>query len=172
MTLSDRIAVLRAGRLDQVAPPLTVYHRPRTRFVAEFVGDSNIFLGTFTAAGAAGAGGVTVEGFGTLVVTAGAPSPRAGHPVGVLVRPERVRLAGPGDAGAWPNQVPLAIDTIVNYGDSLLVAGTARGRRLRLRLAGAPPPAIREGATVLVGWGPEDAHLFEAAPDAPASAAP
>src|SRR5947199_5392923 len=46
MTMSDRIAVFSHGKLEQVAPPLDVYHRPRTRFVGEFIGYSNIFAGT------------------------------------------------------------------------------------------------------------------------------
>ena len=49
MTMSDRIAVFSHGTLEQVAPPLEVYHRPRTRFVGEFIGDSNIFAGTVDA---------------------------------------------------------------------------------------------------------------------------
>src|SRR5262245_4574942 len=49
MTMSDRIAVFSHGRLEQVAPPLEVYHRPCTRFVGEFIGDSNIFAGTVDA---------------------------------------------------------------------------------------------------------------------------
>jgi putative spermidine/putrescine transport system ATP-binding protein len=44
-TLSDRVAVMRAGRLEQIGQPLEIYDRPRTRFVAEFMGASNIFEG-------------------------------------------------------------------------------------------------------------------------------
>src|SRR5439155_6671766 len=50
MTMSDRIAVFNHGTLEQVAPPLDVYHRPRTRFVGEFIGDSNFFTGRIDAA--------------------------------------------------------------------------------------------------------------------------
>jgi hypothetical protein len=80
--------------------------------------------------------------------------------VDVLVRPERVQLAGPGAEAALPNQLVMAIDVIVNYGDSVLVIGSARGQRLRMRIAGAQPEAIREGATVIVGWRPGDEHLI------------
>jgi ABC-type Fe3+/spermidine/putrescine transport system ATPase subunit len=41
LSISDRIAVMRAGRLDQYAPPLDIYYRPATRFVADFVGRAN-----------------------------------------------------------------------------------------------------------------------------------
>src|SRR5262249_24106220 len=46
MTMSDRIAVFRQGRLEQLAAPLEVYRAPQTRFVGEFIGDSNFFAGT------------------------------------------------------------------------------------------------------------------------------
>ena len=48
----------------------------------------------------------------------------------------------------------MAIGVIVNYGDSVLVIGSAGGQRLRMRIAGAQPDAVREGATVTVGWRP------------------
>jgi putative spermidine/putrescine transport system ATP-binding protein len=131
MTMSDRIAVFNHGKLEQVGPPLEVYHRPRTRFVAEFIGDSNIFR----------------EEIG-------------GRAVDVLVRPERIQLVGSGTT-PLPNQLAMTITGIVNYGDSLVVLGTALGRPLRMRIAGHLPETIREGATVTVGWAPRDAHAIE-----------
>jgi hypothetical protein len=49
---------------------------------------------------------------------------------------------------------------IVNYGDSVLVIGDAGGQSVRMRIAGAQPDAVREGATVIVGWRPGDEHLI------------
>jgi hypothetical protein len=48
----------------------------------------------------------------------------------------------------------------VNYGDSVLTIGDAAGQVIRVRIAGAPPEAVREGATVTVGWAPGDEHLI------------
>src|SRR5262249_46593523 len=45
LALSDRIAVMRAGRIEQLGTPAEIYHRPRSRFVAEFVGVANIIDG-------------------------------------------------------------------------------------------------------------------------------
>src|SRR5437763_382028 len=77
----------------------------------------------------------------------------------VLVRPERVQLAGTGGP-TLPNTISMKIAVIVNYGDSVLVIGDARGHPVRMRLAGAPPEAVREAATVTIGWLPTDAHLI------------
>jgi len=76
--------------------------------------------------------------------------------VDVLVRPERVQLAGRG----VPEVLSMKVTVTVNYGDSVLVIGDARGHAVRMRIAGAQPEAIREGATVTVGWAPGDAHLI------------
>ncbi len=51
MSLSTRIAVMRAGRVEQVGAPVTVYETPATQFVAEFLGGANILRGEFSAAG-------------------------------------------------------------------------------------------------------------------------
>ncbi len=158
MTMSDRIAVFNHGKLEQVAPPLEVYHRPLTRFVAEFIGDSNIFAGTVDTARP---GRITLDRLGSIQVEPEACRRIGKRSVDVLVRPERIQLAGPENTEILPNQMPMVVEAIVNYGDSLVAIGTAQGRRLRVRLATPQPAAIREGTTVTVGWEPRDAHLID-----------
>ena len=153
MTMSDRIAVFNHGTLEQVAPPLEVYHRPRTRFVGEFIGDSNFFAGRVDPAHP---GRVDVDGLEPIPVDPEACRRIGSGRVDVLVRPERVQLAGRG----VPEVLSMKVSVIVNYGDSVLVIGDARGHTVRMRIAGAQPEAIREGATVTVGWAPGDAHLI------------
>jgi putative spermidine/putrescine transport system ATP-binding protein len=157
MTMSDRIAVFSQGKLEQMAPPLEVYHRPRTRFVGEFIGDSNIFAGTVDASRP---GCVTLDALGPVRVDVEAWRRVGEGAVDVLVRPERVQLDAPGADSALPNRLTMQIGVIVNYGDSVLVIGSAGSQRLRMRIAGAQPDAVREGATVIVGWKPGDEHLI------------
>ena len=153
MTMSDRIAVFNRGRLEQVAPPLEVYQRPRTRFVGEFIGDSNFFTGTVDAGRP---GRVELDGLGPVQADPEACRRISDGRVDVLIRPERVRLADP----TLPNSISMKISVIVNYGDSVLVIGDARGHPVRMRLAGAPPATVREAATITIGWLPTDAHLI------------
>src|SRR5262249_9870496 len=157
MTMSDRIAVFNGGRLEQVAPPLDVYHRPRTRFVGEFIGDSNFFTGRVDRARD---GHVVLDGLGPIEVTTSACRGITTERVDVLVRPERIRPVAPGDDRPWSNRVSLDVGVIVNYGDTVLVIGTANGHPLRMRRGGGQPDAIKEGATVTVGWDAADAHLI------------
>lgn len=92
LTVSDRIAVLSQGRLEQFATPEEIYRRPATPFVAAFVGESNRFHGTVVAGGAVDIGG-------SVIALSGA----AAHPVGtrveVLTRPESTVLRDPSMPG-------------------------------------------------------------------------
>jgi putative spermidine/putrescine transport system ATP-binding protein len=154
MTMSDRIAVFRNGRLEQVGPPLEIYRTPATRFVGEFVGDSNFLPARRDPARP---GWIELEGLGPARIAGPAGTTAPAGAVDLLVRPERLRLVAGGADGL--NTLRMRIDTLVNYGDSLLAIGVAGDRPLRLRIAGATPDALREGATVTVGWEPGDGHL-------------
>jgi len=102
LSVSDRVAIMDAGRIRQVGTPVEVYTRPADRFVADFVGIANLVPGTVRA--------LTVEGLvldsplGTLTLP---PRPGAapGQRVTILLRPEAIRLFGaPG-----PDRIPARI---------------------------------------------------------------
>lgn len=103
LSLSDVVVVMNEGRVLQAAPPKVIYRSPKSRFVAEFVGEANLLTATVLRAGT---DGVLVEAGGrTLEVRApeeGVPAPGA---VGmVMVRPESVQLTLEGTSeahGAW-----------------------------------------------------------------------
>ncbi len=95
LSLADRVAVMRDGRIEQIGPPDDIYYRPETRFIGTFVGDANILPGERTRGGAQ-----TELGF---VVLADLPSESTGQTVDVLLRPEQLALKpcrddGPGCA--------------------------------------------------------------------------
>jgi len=91
LTLSDRIAVMKAGRILQCSTPRELYERPTSHDVAEFVGEMNFLPGRVLAAGAER---VTVEvpGFGRLAVPPGATVVGEGEAVTLALRPERLAL--------------------------------------------------------------------------------
>ncbi len=91
LAIADRVGVMRAGRLEQLAPPTEVYSRPATPFVAEFVGLTNRLAGTVSG------GTVTVRGRDLPLVDTSTPP----GPATALVRPEAVTLASDssGDSG-------------------------------------------------------------------------
>ncbi|MDP1837544.1 MAG: ABC transporter ATP-binding protein, partial [Reyranella sp.] len=86
LVLSDRIAVMDKGTIQQIATTTEIYERPANDFVADFVGESNIFHGTVSAVGA-----ITLDGGRMLKVRS---DKSAGAKVGVLMRPERFDTGG------------------------------------------------------------------------------
>jgi putative spermidine/putrescine transport system ATP-binding protein len=76
------------------------------------------------------------------------------------VRPERIKILGTGHAEQM-NAIDMTVNALVNYGDSVLAIGTSGDKPLRMRVAGAPPPELREGARLRVGWAPQDAYAVE-----------
>jgi putative spermidine/putrescine transport system ATP-binding protein len=155
MTMSDRIAVFCNGKVEQVGSPLDVYNRPANRFVGEFIGDSNFLAGRVDPSRP---GWVELAGIGPVRVAKHATLP-AGD-VDVMIRPERLRLRAPGKTDDTDNPIDLAVDDIINYGDSILVIGKAHGMPLRARLVGGDAAALRPGATLPLTWAPVDAHVL------------
>ena len=102
LTMSDRIGVMSAGKLQQVGSAKDIYTRPVNRFVASFIGETNFLTATGEA------GGMARLATGDLVEAA-AP---AGARVTLAVRPEQVRLAEAADPGA----IPATITNLVYFG--------------------------------------------------------
>lgn len=88
MALSDRVAVMRAGRIEQIGTPSEIYHRPASRFVAQFVGSSNLIEGRVVAGG--------VDSGGALWPVDWPATVEIGQRIAVLYRPEHLVI----DAGA------------------------------------------------------------------------
>ena len=155
MTMSDRIAVFCNGKVEQVGSPLDVYNRPANRFVGEFIRDSNFLAGRVDPSRP---GWVELAAIGPVRVAKQTTLP-AGD-VDLMIRPERLRLRTPGESDGADNAIDLVVDDIINYGDSILVIGKARGLPLRARIVGGDPERLRRGATLPLAWAPVDAHVL------------
>jgi putative spermidine/putrescine transport system ATP-binding protein len=146
LAMGDRVGVMSAGRLEQIAPPAELYDRPRTRFVAEFVGLTNRIPGI--------AGDGVVEVVGTRVpLLEGSAGP---GPVEALVRPEAIRIVP--DETAEPRvvavsflgslcraQVTLPDGTIVVGQLSATEAeGMAQGTPVRVSIVPSPVFAVAD----------------------------
>jgi spermidine/putrescine transport system ATP-binding protein len=128
MSMSDRIAVMKDGRIEQLDVPLAIYDRPATAFVADFIGDMNFLDGTVTAI-ADGRATIGVDGGGAVVAQAADGSPAAGSPVTVGVRPEKVTITQDGDGSA--NRLPGRLVTKMHLGDQVrLVLELADGHQV------------------------------------------
>ncbi|MEO6395545.1 MAG: ABC transporter ATP-binding protein [Devosia sp.] len=146
LSISDRIVVMNAGRVDQVGQPFEIYNRPATRFVATFVGTLN----TITAIVAdPAARSVTIDGQ-SASVPALPPGAKPGDPVSLALRPEAIALgeAGPGDIAlngtvSEVNFLGAVIRVRVGLGDNDLHVDIFNDQR-------TPPPAIGSPARLAI----------------------
>lgn len=154
MTLSDRIAVMQAGRVMQLGTPEEVYRRPISRFVATFLGTTNLLEGK--AARVAG-NTVTVALEGGAMVEASAPvPPTPGSPVQLAVRPESILLR------STPEGVPGTVEDVLFQGHRLIALfRTDSGQELRSYM---PPSGWRpaRGDRAWASWPAAEAGLIQA----------
>ncbi|XHR80005.1 MAG: ABC transporter ATP-binding protein [Gloeotrichia echinulata GP01] len=93
LSLSDRIAVMNQGKIEQIGTPSQIYEFPRTSFVADFIGDTNLFSGEISTVDASTIKIVTKTGL-TIVVTRREETPtQLAQPVVVSIRPEKIQLS-------------------------------------------------------------------------------
>jgi spermidine/putrescine transport system ATP-binding protein len=112
LTMSDRIAVINEGEVQQVADPPTLYERPNNRFVADFIGQTNVFSGTVESVNDGRVTLATSSG-GKVEASMGEAEVEVGQAAHAAVRPEKVRFGGQGD-----NVVTVRIHQIVYLGVS------------------------------------------------------
>ncbi|HRJ69051.1 MAG TPA: sn-glycerol-3-phosphate ABC transporter ATP-binding protein UgpC [Beijerinckiaceae bacterium] len=158
MTMADRIAVLKDGRLEQFGRPLDLYNRPANLFVAGFIGSPrmNFLDGTVAEIGSDGVS-IALKAGGTLKVPCSAGPSASASAVRLGVRPEHIALVenGTGD-------VPLSVSITEQLGgESYLHGALPSGETLSVRIPGQT--RVKRGETVgLTLAPPEHRHLFDA----------
>ncbi|MEU6784215.1 ABC transporter ATP-binding protein [Nonomuraea angiospora] len=150
MSLADRIAVFDSGKVRQVDEPISLYERPRTAFVADFVGANNLFHGT-----ASGLDGIKTDDFGML---AGAPLEEleAGAKALLAIRPEKVELAGESATRGLKGSV---LD-VSFYGGVSHISVDVPGHVKPVLVAVQGASTVKAGAKVKVRWKAEDAVIM------------
>ena len=128
LTMSDRIAVMSGGHVEQVGPPEEIYEEPATAYVADFLGVSNLM--DAVAEGSTGDGLCRVK-LGEFELHGGRGETRARGDVKVVIRPERVRVEPHGASGA--NRVPGMVRRSVYLGSSTqLIVQMAHGETVQV----------------------------------------
>ena len=152
LTMSDRVAVLSGGRIQQLDTPRAIYDQPKNAFVATFVGASNLFEGRID-------GGKLVTGDGVAITHA---QPGSTGAATALIRPEQFFLAGPPDAPS----LEVDLEQIVFVGSTFELFGrTSTGRRviaeipaMRRNLIGE----IEQSRRARLAYDPAAVHLIPA----------
>jgi iron(III) transport system ATP-binding protein len=144
LALSDRIAVVNQGKLEQVGSPAEVYEHPHTRFVGDFLGRTIILKGTMHKD--AGQSVVDVQGAGRVMVN-GDISFGEGAGVRILSRPEDISLLPAGELA--PNQVAGKVEHVAYMGDHLEYTIEAAGRTLLMPASKRDSYAVGAGVRLV-----------------------
>jgi len=160
LTMSDRIGVMSRGVLLQVGDPVTIYEKPATRFVADFIGESN-FLNATVVDKTNGRVQVSIAGE-QVFAQANDGALRRGQPVTVIVRPEKLMLYGP--QGTGPASLGGTIREVVYIGtDTRFVVQLPSGESIVARIqnvAGKGLGEYRVNDPVRVAWSHDDARVL------------
>jgi spermidine/putrescine transport system ATP-binding protein len=161
LALSHRIAVMNKGRVEQVDEPSRIYGFPRTRFVADFIGQCNLLSGQVTGY-SAGVATLDVPGLGP--VRAATPDTAVGAAATVALRPEKIRIGAraPGDAPG--NQFRGVVHDLLYMGDvTVYRVTTSGGSQLEALLANSQSGRAKffeAGDAVEMSWSPDAGHFL------------
>ncbi|MEU5609315.1 ABC transporter ATP-binding protein [Streptomyces sparsogenes] len=170
LTMSDRIAVMHRGLVEQVGPPQEVYERPATAFVAGFIGTSNLIGGRLTSAEAGT--GVLDLGDGQRITVPLRGSHAAGEDVELTVRPEKITLTTePTDTAS---RIRGTVREVVYLGTSTsYTVDTSTGAEMTVFQPndGSACATPARGDIVWLSWATDHSYLLTTAPAAAATAA-
>jgi spermidine/putrescine transport system ATP-binding protein len=160
LTMSDRIAVIRGGRLEQVGTPEEIYDTPASAFVARFIGSANLIPVEVERA-EDGRAVLRLPGGRRGEAETGGRSFAAGARALLMVRPERLEI-GPHEPAPGRVALPVTCTDLVFQGAVLRCAlvDPAGDQLVAYVEASRHEPAVRPGAALWLGWAPEAARLL------------
>jgi spermidine/putrescine transport system ATP-binding protein len=148
LAMSDRVAIMNGGRIEQLGPPDEVYGRPRTRFTALFVGDTNIFDGA-------------PNGNGRFV-SRGLELVASGAGTALSIRPERVLLDDTLPPAPGRNVLDATVEAVVFHGATVRYRlRLADGRELLVDRQNDAAGSFAAGDRIQAGWDAHDAVMLE-----------
>ncbi len=149
LAMADRIAVMNAGRIEQVGTPEHIYTRPETRFVAHFIGDTNLFNARVVERDPGGELVLDAAGLTVRVVDSGQHAP--GDEIHVSLRPEKIRIGAPQDPRPGHTAT---VASVIFLGPLTRYQVTAGGLSLIVQHQTESDEHFRAGDQVHLRWSP------------------
>ena len=163
LTMSDRIAVMHAGRVEQIGAPEELYDRPTTRFVADFIGTTNLLAGAVEATDPHGTLIRLKGGEACIVDNAGL---RIGGTVELSIRPESIVLkASNGSAASAVEGMHGMVEQVAYLGGNVQYQVRTRGGLAITALAPKAGERFPVGSDVDIVWSPAEALVLAGASD-------
>ncbi|MFM7820668.1 MAG: ABC transporter ATP-binding protein [Actinomycetota bacterium] len=155
MSMSDRIAIMLDGHVEQLGDPETVYERPTSAFVAGFIGRNNFWRGVATENGA------KADDQTTFVASRPEENVPTGQEALAAVRPECINLSAT-KPGATSNVVGAKVAGVSHFGDVLQYVVRSGSRDLLVQVSRTDPSRFGVGDEVWCSWSADDVFLFSA----------
>jgi spermidine/putrescine transport system ATP-binding protein len=165
MSISDTIAVMNQGRIEQIGRPAEIYETPRTSFVAAFIGDTNFLEGRVTESLGARFSRADIPGLGPVMIDNDKPV-RPGDRIHLSLRPEKLMVSREKPSnGEWDNMLPGKVEDVIYFGSHTrywVRCGEYRicaEQQHRTFLLDETPPSW--GDSVWLRWHANDGFLLE-----------
>jgi spermidine/putrescine transport system ATP-binding protein len=155
LTMSDRIAVMHGGRVEQLGTPEELYERPSTRFVADFIGTTNLISGTVEAVDSQGA--LIRLATGEQCIVAGGSSLPIGRTVELSIRPESVGLR---KSNGTAHGIAGAVEQVAYLGSTVQYQVRSNGGLTITAVAPKAGQRWEVGSAVDVAWPPSEALVL------------
>jgi spermidine/putrescine transport system ATP-binding protein len=165
MSISDTIAVMNHGRIEQTGRPAEIYETPRTSFVAAFIGDTNFLEGRVTTSLGERFSQAEIPGLGVVMIENDKPV-RSGDRIHLSIRPEKLRVSrGTPGAGEASNAMPGKIEEVIYFGshtrywvrcEEYRICAEQQHRTFQL-----DEPAPIRGDAVWISWHANDGFLLD-----------
>lgn len=156
LTMSDRIVIMNKGQIEQMGQPEEIYEKPTSKFVADFIGETNIFEGVISSVNSHFAV-MNVDGVSINVPKS--PSTEQGQSLYMSVRPEKAMANitqgdGPFLTGTFKEKIYVGSVTKI-------IVQLPNGKEMVVNESNDGLKGVKEGSNVFVSWSPEDSVVFK-----------
>ncbi|MED3709314.1 ABC transporter ATP-binding protein [Peribacillus frigoritolerans] len=164
LSMSDRVVVMNAGKIEQISTPTEIYNHPKTEFVFQFIGKSNCFEGNVSAIEKRKVAvkiGSDITHVDTNNVMGNASDLKTGDEVKLYIRPEKLQIVSLDEKSSSPLDFHRAKISQMNYlGTSWEINVLLQGKSIQV-LTSAFDSSWQNGSEVLIGWSPSEVMLVK-----------
>ncbi|GAA1374515.1 ABC transporter ATP-binding protein [Peribacillus frigoritolerans] len=164
LSMSDRVVVMNAGKIEQISTPTEIYNHPKTEFVFQFIGKSNCFEGNVSAVDKRKIAvkiGSDITHVDTNNVMGNESDLKTGDEVKLYIRPEKLQVVSLDEKSSSPLDFHRAKISQMNYlGTSWEINVLLQGKSIQV-LTSAFDSSWQNGSEVLIGWSPSEVMLVK-----------
>lgn len=164
LSMSDRVVVMNAGKIEQISTPTEIYNHPKTEFVFQFIGKSNCFEGNVSAVDKRKVSvkiGSNITHVDANNIMGNDSDLKTGDEVKLYIRPEKLQIVSLDEKSASPLDFQQAKISQINYlGTSWEINVLLHGKSIQV-LTSAFDSSWQNGSEVLIGWSPSEVMLIK-----------